>query len=96
MTEAVRCLESDMALREKISSRVRYLVVDEYQDVNPLQERLIRLLNELGAQVCVVGDDDQTIYQWNGSDIKNILEFKDRYLDVTLVKMGDNFRSSRG
>ncbi len=96
LTEAVRCLESDTTLREKISARVRYLVVDEYQDVNPLQEHLIKLLNELGAQICVVGDDDQTIYQWNGSDINNILGFSDRYSEVTLVKMGDNFRSSRG
>lgn len=96
LTEAVKYLKSDEHLQEKISSRVRYLVVDEYQDVNPLQEELIKLLHEFGAQICVVGDDDQTIYQWNGSDINNILGFKDRYPGVTSVEMGDNFRSSRG
>lgn len=96
LTEAVKYLKSDEHLQEKISARVRYLVVDEYQDVNPLQEELIKLFHDLGAQICVVGDDDQTIYQWNGSDINNILEFKDRYPGVTSVEMGDNFRSSRG
>jgi len=88
-----------------MTERVKYLIVDEYQDVNPLQEALITLLHRFGAQVCVVGDDDQvcvvgdddqTIYQWNGSDIGNILGFRDSYPDVTQIEMGDNFRSSRG
>ncbi len=73
---------------------MKYLIVDEYQDVNPLQEGLIMLLHRFGAQVCVVGDDDQTIYQWNGSEIGNILGFRDRYPDVTQIGMGDNFRSA--
>jgi DNA helicase-2/ATP-dependent DNA helicase PcrA len=96
LTEAVTALATDAELRAKIASRLRYLIVDEYQDVNPLQEALIRVLHELGAQVCVVGDDDQTIYQWNGSDINNIRSFADRYSPVTTVPMGDNFRSSKG
>lgn len=96
LTEAVKSLATDEVLQGKMAERVRYLVVDEYQDVNPLQETLIVLLNQLGAQVCVVGDDDQTIYQWNGSDIGNILGFSERYTDVTQVAMGENFRSSKG
>lgn len=96
LTEAVRSLVADQVLRDKLSARIKYLIVDEYQDVNPLQEVLISQLHQLGAQVCVVGDDDQTIYQWNGSDIHNILGFKDRYPPVTQIGMGDNFRSSRG
>ena len=95
LTEAVQSLVYDSALREKLGARIKYLIVDEYQDVNPLQEALIGQLHQLGAQVCVVGDDDQTIYQWNGSDIGNILGFKGRYPGVTQVEMGDNFRSSR-
>lgn len=94
--EAVTALSSNDELRDKIRERVKYLIVDEYQDVNPLQERLVRLLHELGAQLCVVGDDDQTIYQWNGSDISNILSFKDRYSEVRQVQMAENFRSSKG
>lgn len=96
LTEAVQSLVADQGLRQKLSARIKYLIVDEYQDVNPLQEVLIGQLHALGAQVCVVGDDDQTIYQWNGSDIGNILGFADRYPGVTQVAMGENFRSSRG
>lgn len=96
LTEAVHALVQNEVLRKKIAERVKYLIVDEYQDVNPLQEALVSLLHGLGSQVCVVGDDDQTIYQWNGSDISNILSFRDRYSDVAQVEMGDNFRSSCG
>jgi DNA helicase-2/ATP-dependent DNA helicase PcrA len=96
LTEAVTALATDSDLRSKIGARIKYLIVDEYQDVNPLQETLIRVLSALGAQVCVVGDDDQTIYQWNGSDIDNILNFRARYSDVHQVPLGENFRSSKG
>lgn len=96
LKEAVNAVAVDDDLREKISARIRYLIVDEYQDVNPLQETLIRLLHDLGAQVCVVGDDDQTIYQWNGSDIANILGFSQRFPGVKSIALADNFRSSRG
>ena len=61
---------------------IRYVVVDEYQDVNPLQERLVGRLTQFGANLCVVGDDDQTIYQWRGSEVSNIVTFADRYDDV--------------
>ena len=94
--EAALALRDNEELREKISSRVKYLIVDEYQDVNPLQEYLIKQLHDLGAQLCVVGDDDQTIYQWNGSDIGNILSFVERYPGVHKVPLADNFRSSKG
>lgn len=96
LTEAVKSLATDWSLQGKMAERVKYLIVDEYQDVNPLQETLITLLHRFGAQVCVVGDDDQTIYQWNGSDISNILGFTERYPHVTQIEMGDNFRSSPG
>jgi DNA helicase-2/ATP-dependent DNA helicase PcrA len=96
LSEAVTILETDPLVREKIARKVRYLVVDEYQDVNPLQEKLISILHDLGAEICVVGDDDQTIFQWNGSDIDNILGFQHRYPNVTYVNMADNFRSSSG
>lgn len=94
--EAVMALVENQELRDKLAGRVKYLIVDEYQDVNPLQECLIRLLHGLGAQLCVVGDDDQTIYQWNGSDIGNILSFSERYPDVCKISLAENFRSSRG
>ena len=96
LTEAVGALANDNSLRTKIADRIKYLIVDEYQDVNPLQECLIKLLHDLGANLCVVGDDDQTIYQWNGSDIQNIVAFSKRYPTVTQIALDDNFRSSPG
>jgi len=94
--EAVAALRDNQELQEKIASRVKYLIVDEYQDVNPVQERLIKQLHDLGAQLCVVGDDDQTIYQWNGSDVDNILKFANRYPGVHKIPLAENFRSSKG
>jgi len=72
------------------------VIVDEYQDVNPIQEALVNQLHTLGASVRVVGDDDQTIYQWRGSDAANILSFCDRYPKVTTLKLEENFRSTEG
>ncbi len=88
--------EDRLHAQELIAERIKYVIVDEYQDVNPLQEDLVRRLYELGANVCVVGDDDQTIYQWRGSEVKNIITFTERYDNVAAVKMGENFRSSLG
>ena len=83
-------------LRRYVEDTVKYVVVDEYQDVNPIQERLVAALTEHGANLCVVGDDDQTIYQWRGSDVSGILGFTDRYQDVHNVTLAENFRSSEG
>lgn len=97
---AVEALEGDAPqdepLRSFIKQNVRHVIVDEFQDVNPLQERLIQALHHLGAVVSVVGDDDQTIFQWRGSDIGGILTFADRYEDVYRVTLDENFRSSPG
>ena len=71
--------EEENVVQRHIREDIRYVVVDEYQDVNPLQERLVRGLTQFGANLCVVGDDDQTIYQWRGSEVANIVTFRDRY-----------------
>ena len=86
--------ESILNLRKHVRETIRYVVVDEYQDTNPVQERLIRGLTQFGANLCVVGDDDQTIYQWRGSAVSNILTLEDRYQDVERVTLNENFRSS--
>ena len=96
MESAVKELNDNAELRERISESVKYVVVDEYQDVNPIQEQLVRLLHDLGAELCVVGDDDQTIYQWRGSAVENILKFEGRYPEVKQIKLEENFRSSEG
>lgn len=93
---AVDVLANEQDVRRRIGERVRQVIVDEYQDVNPIQEGLVWLLHKLGATLCVVGDDDQTIYQWRGSDVKNILSFSQRYSSVEQIRLQDNFRSSRG
>jgi DNA helicase-2/ATP-dependent DNA helicase PcrA len=96
LDEAVRALRDDAGLRSRMRGRVRYVIVDEYQDVNPIQECIVKLLHDLGAYVCVVGDDDQTIYQWRGSDVGNILTFEKRYPKPKRIRLEENFRSSRG
>ncbi len=88
--------EADNPVLDHIRGDIRYVVVEEYQDVNPLQERLIQGLARHGANLCVVGDDDQTIYQWRGSAVENIITFADRYDGIRQVTLADNFRSSRG
>lgn len=93
---AVDVLTNDSDLRARLSERVRYVIVDEYQDVNPIQEAIVWSLHELGAKVCVVGDDDQTIYQWRGSDVQNILTFTERYPKAERISLEENFRSSDG
>jgi DNA helicase-2/ATP-dependent DNA helicase PcrA len=95
LTEALTAVRGHDGLRQKLRSQLRYLIVDEYQDVNPLQEQLIEELFHLCGNICVVGDDDQTIYQWRGSDVQNIITFVDRYPDVETIPLNVNFRSSR-
>ncbi len=81
-------------LRAESDRHIAYVIVDEYQDVNPVQERIIARLHDLGAKLCVVGDDDQAIYQWRGSTATNIIGFSSRYPDVAQVRLQENFRSS--
>jgi DNA helicase-2/ATP-dependent DNA helicase PcrA len=96
LKEAVSALRQNAELRKRLKARIRHVIVDEYQDVNPVQEAVVATLHALGASVCVVGDDDQTLYQWRGSDVGNILSFDVRYPGVTRVQLEENFRSSEG
>ncbi|QFS89930.1 ATP-dependent DNA helicase PcrA [Mycobacterium sp. THAF192] len=100
---AVSFLEADpdedddaRTIHDHVRDDIKYVVVDEYQDVNALQERLVAGLTEYGANLCVVGDDDQTIYQWRGSQVANIIDFADRHQGVRQVTLAENFRSSQG
>lgn len=89
---AVAALDDPKVLRE-VHSRLRHLIVDEYQDINPAQEALIGKLAGPEVELCVVGDDDQSIYQWRGSDVSNIVEFKRRYEGVATFELMTNRRS---
>jgi DNA helicase-2/ATP-dependent DNA helicase PcrA len=95
VVRAVRELERPELCAE-IHGTLKHLVVDEYQDVNPAQERLIRLLVGPDTELCVVGDDHQAIYQWRGSDVSNIVSFAKRYPAVTTFEITTNRRSRPG
>jgi len=92
VVRAVRELEHP-ELAAEVHARLRHLIVDEYQDVNPAQERLIRLLTGPEVELCVVGDDQQAIYQWRGSDVSNIVTFPHRYSPVARFEITVNRRS---
>lgn len=96
MSEAIDSLQHNPEFQKKIFGNLKYLIVDEYQDVNPIQENLIQELSKSGCNICVVGDDDQTLYEWRSSDVRYIQQFQERYPDVNYQKLEDNFRSSEG
>ena len=91
----VRALESDETFREAVVGRFSHVLVDEFQDTNHAQFRLVRLLSEVHRNLCVVGDDDQSIYRWRGADRRNILDFRASFPDATLVKLEQNYRSTQ-
>jgi DNA helicase-2/ATP-dependent DNA helicase PcrA len=91
----VRLLERDPALRARWAARFRFLLVDEFQDTNRAQYRLLQLLAGGRKNVCVVGDDDQAIYRWRGADVENILGFDRDFPGTKVVKLEQNYRSTK-
>ena len=88
-------LEQEDELRREISKKYTYIMVDEYQDTNELQFKLLELLASEHNNLCVVGDDDQSIYGWRGANIRNILEFAEIFSNTKTVKLETNYRSKK-
>jgi len=89
-----KILDENDTLRKETSNRYKYIMVDEYQDTNELQFRLLEHLCSEHENLCVVGDDDQSIYGWRGANIRNILEFADNFKETKVVKLEINYRST--
>jgi len=90
----VRILENNPDRLEAWRSRFQFILVDEYQDTNRAQYRFVTLLGGEHGNVCVVGDDDQSIYGWRGADIRNILDFEKDFPQATIVRLEENYRST--
>jgi DNA helicase-2/ATP-dependent DNA helicase PcrA len=89
-----KILSENDTLRKETSMRYQYIMVDEYQDTNELQFQLLELLSSEHNNLCVVGDDDQSIYGWRGANIRNILEFASNFEKCKTVKLETNYRST--
>ncbi|MDD5021345.1 MAG: UvrD-helicase domain-containing protein [Endomicrobiaceae bacterium] len=92
--QTVLKLQEHKEILEKYQEKFKYIMVDEYQDTNHGQYMLTKMLAEKHKNICVVGDDDQSIYSWRGADINNILEFEKDYPDCKTVKLEENYRST--
>jgi len=94
MIQTVRLLTRFPEVCSHYNERFKWVLVDEYQDTNPVQYHLIRLLAGNRKNLCVVGDDDQSIYSWRGADIRNILEFEKDFPGVKVIRLEQNYRST--
>ena len=90
-----KILDQNEELAKQMSEKYQYIMVDEYQDTNELQYKLLQKLCTSHTNLCVVGDDDQSIYGWRGATIKNILNFTDNFSDTKVVKLEENYRSTQ-
>ncbi|MBS1800640.1 MAG: UvrD-helicase domain-containing protein [Acidobacteria bacterium] len=95
LLETVRLLKSSAEVRERYNRRYRYVMIDEYQDTNRPQYELMKLLAGHEKNICVVGDEDQSIYSWRGADIKNILDFEKDFPGSKTIRLEQNYRSTQ-
>ncbi len=95
LLQSIQLLEEHDDIRKNVAARNRHVMVDEFQDTNSLQARLTHLLSSIHNNVMAVGDDAQSIYSFRGADYRNILEFPDQYDNVNIIKLEQNYRSTK-
>jgi DNA helicase II / ATP-dependent DNA helicase PcrA len=95
IVEVVKLFQKRADILQRYQDQFRYLMVDEYQDTNRAQYLLVSLLARGAGNICVVGDEDQSIYRWRGADIRNILDFRKEYPQALMIKLEQNYRSTK-
>ncbi len=95
LSQCVRLFKEHPDVLDKYQEQFRYIMVDEYQDTNTAQYQWIRLLSDKYHNICVVGDDDQSIYRFRGANIQNILDFEKDFPDCTVIRLEENYRSTK-
>ncbi len=95
ITGVLKLFETFPEVLDVYQKKFEYVLVDEYQDTNRAQFDLIKMLSHRKRNICVVGDEDQSIYSWRGADIRNILDFEDVFNDANIIKLEQNYRSSK-
>ena len=91
----VSIFEKNIDINEMYSKKLKYILVDEYQDTNFIQSKWLKLLTRTHDNICCVGDDDQSIYSWRGAEIKNFLEFDKVYKNTKIIRLEENYRSTQ-
>ncbi len=89
----LKLIEKNEQIARKLTRKFKYVLVDEYQDTNSAQYRLLKKLAKVHGNICCVGDDDQSIYSWRGADIRNILDFQKDFSNAKLIRLEENYRS---
>ena len=95
IVNTVRLFQKKQEVLDYYAGKFEYILVDEYQDTNLVQYRLVAMLASVHGNLCVVGDDDQSIYGWRGADITNIIEFEHQFQDCKVIKLEQNYRSTK-
>ncbi len=95
LCKTVELFENNPDVLEYYQNKFRYILVDEYQDTNNIQYRLVAMLAQKHRNLCVVGDDDQSIYKFRGADVANILDFEKQFRDAKVIKLEQNYRSTQ-
>src|SRR5690606_18806042 len=95
ISRTVNLLQAQTTIRRKWQEQFKYIMIDEYQDTNAAQYKLVKLLTNINNNIVVVGDDFQSIYSWRGADFRNILNFEKDYPNATIIKLEQNYRSTQ-